>query len=173
VANSETPQPKALGRAGVFLLLLAASWTVMTIFHELGHVIGGWCGGGVLRAVDLAPWRLPYSLFEPDPNPLLTLWSGPILGVVTPMLLAAVIRQSWIWFIANFCLLANGSYLAVAWYTGDSHLDTPKLFSHGASTLTVGLFCVVTIGVGYFTFRNSCIEVLGPAKPVKGTSLRQ
>ena len=38
-----------------FGLLLVASWIVMTMSHEVGHLVGGWAGGGTLSDFDLAP----------------------------------------------------------------------------------------------------------------------
>lgn len=146
-----------------FAILLAASWCVMTFTHESGHLVGGWCSGGVLQNADLIPWHLPYSIFNPDPLPLVTLWCGPILGILTPLGLTLLIRTQWMWFIANFCVLSNGVYLAMAWLAGDRFLDTPQLLEHGAPPLTIAIYCIVTIGVGYVGFRRSCIEVLTEA----------
>ncbi len=148
-----------------FVLLLIASWTVMTFTHEAGHLVGGWFCGGTLLAADLLPWHMPYSIFSPDPKPLVTLWSGPILGVLVPLLAALVIRREGMWFIAHFCLLANGTYLASAWWSGDPYLDAPKLLKHGASPATIGFYCLVTIVVGYSGFRRSCLLIFRPKAP--------
>lgn len=143
-------------------LLLTASWVVMTFTHEMGHILGGWSSGGTLRSADLRPWRLPYSNFDPDPKPLVTLWSGPIFGVIVPLGLAILIRRPGIWFIAHFCVLANGVYIATAWFSGDRFLDTPKLIEHGANPLWIAIYCLLTIGFGYPGFRRSCIRSLSP-----------
>jgi hypothetical protein len=149
-----------------FLLLLVASWVVMTFTHEMGHIIGGTCCGGTLQSADLMPWRLPYSIFEPDPFPLVTLWAGLILGVLLPVAVAMIVNRDWMWFIANFCVLANGAYIAAAWLSGDRYLDTPKLLEHGASPISIAVYCVLTIGFGYLGFRRSCIVALTvPTKP--------
>ncbi len=132
----------------------------MTFTHELGHIIGGVCCGGKLQSADLWPWHLPYSLFEPDPRPLVTLWCGPLIGVLLPLVLAVIIRRQWAGFIAHFCVIANGSYLAAAWITGDRYLDTPKLLEHGASPITITLFCLITIAGGYVGFRRACMKCL-------------
>lgn len=132
----------------------------MTFTHEMGHILGGWCCGATLRSFDLLPWHLPYSIFDPDPKPLVTLWSGPILGVVAPLSAALAIRRDWTWFVANFCVLANGAYLATAWISGDRYLDTPRLLEHGAHPITIGLYCALTISFGYLGFRRSCIRLL-------------
>lgn len=144
----------------LFILLLAASWVTMTFTHESGHLIGGFVSGAKLTSFDLAPWRLPYSLHSPDPFPLVTLWAGPIIGVLIPLVLAASIRQQWAWFIADFCLIANGGYLALAWLAGDRYLDTPRLLAAGSHPASIVLFCAVTIGLGYVWFRSDCIHFL-------------
>ena len=147
-------------RVLVFAALLAASWCVMTFVHESGHVLCGWIGGGKLQEADLTPWSLPYSRFEPDPHPLLTLWGGPVIGVLVPVIVAAVARQRWLWFIAYFCLLANGAYLAAAWISGERFLDTPRLLHHGAHPASIAAFCVATIVAGYYGFRMECVRLL-------------
>lgn len=157
-------------RIAIFASLLIVSWMVMTLTHELGHIVGGWIGGATLTSYDLAPWRLPHSLHAPDPNPLLTLWGGPVLGVVAPTLLALTVRQRWAWFIADFCLIANGGYLALAWISGDRYLDTPRLLEAGAHPATVVIYCVVTVGIGYLRFRSDCIHFLGHSPPTYDAS---
>jgi hypothetical protein len=144
----------------IFVLLLAMSWFVMTLTHECGHIVGGILCGATLTDFDLAPWRMPYSLHSPDPHPLITLWAGPLIGVGIPLTAASIIRSSWAWFIADFCLLANGSYLALAWLSGDRFLDTPRLLAAGAHPASIVIYCALTIGLGYVWFRSDCIQVL-------------
>lgn len=147
-------------RYWVFGMLLVASWCVMTFTHEVGHIFGGWVSGGTLSQADLVPWRMPYSFFDPNPHPLFTLWCGPMFGVIGPALTGMIIRKKWSWFIADFCILANGMYIATAWLSGDHYLDTAKLLEHGAHPVSILVFCIVTIGIGYFRFRRDCIGVL-------------
>ena len=137
---------RRLRRITRFVLLLVASWCVMTVVHESGHIVCGWACGGTLLEADVAPWHLPHSSFNPDPSPLVTVWGGPVLGALVPLAAAALVRRGWLWFIAYFCLLANGCYLATAWLSGERHLDTPRLFQHGAQPGTVVAYCLVTIG---------------------------
>ena len=132
----------------------------MTFTHEMGHLVGGWCCGGTLKSADLLPWHLPFSIFAPDPMPLVTLWCGPILGVLVPLVIALIVRRDWMWFVANFCVLANGAYIATAWLSGDRYLDTTKLLEHGAHAVTIAIYCILTIGFGYVGFRRSCVRVL-------------
>ena len=145
-----------------FVLLLIAAWCTMTLVHEAGHVLCGWSCGGTLQSADFLPWHLPFSIFEPDPHPLMTLWGGPVLGVLIPMAVAWLFRSDELWFIAFFCVLANGMYLATAWISGDRYLDTPKLLEHGAFPVTIGIYCLVTIGFGYVGFRQQCVRLLSP-----------
>ena len=84
------------------------------------------------------------------------------MGVIVPGVLALAVRHPWLVFIADFCLLANGAYLALAWFAGDRLLDTPRLLEAGASPITVGLYCVLTIGLGYLRFRRDCVLLLSP-----------
>ena len=144
-----------------FLLLLVVSWSTMTVLHESGHLLAGWAGGGTLLSYDLRPWSLPYTVFNPDPAPLLTLWGGPVFGVLAPLIVAVVVRRDWAWLISDFCTLANGTYLALAWISGDPHLDTPRLIDAGASPIVIALFCVATISLGYARFRGDCVKWLG------------
>lgn len=128
----------------------------MSFSHECGHLIAGQCCGGQLVAVDLLPWHLPYSIFEPDPYPLITLWSGPLVGVILPLVIAFVVDRPAVWLIAYFCLLANGLYIAGGWWSPSDQLDTTKLIKHGASPISLGVFCVISIGIGYVGFRYEC-----------------
>ncbi len=149
---SHVSWPNYLRLAG----LVAVSWVVMTSTHELGHLVGGWCSGAILQSAELRPWRLPHSIFAPDPHPLVTLWSGPVLGCLVPVIFALAMPHRWLWFVAHFCILANGAYLATAWFSGDRLLDTHRLFDAGASRMSVLLFVILSIGFGYPSFRRSC-----------------
>jgi hypothetical protein len=84
--------------------------------------------------------------------------------VILPLGIALAVRRQWLFFIAYFCVLANGTYLATAWLAGGNKefLDTPQLLAHGAHPATVAVYCVVTIGVGYIGFRRQCIRMLRP-----------
>lgn len=160
LADATRGNARLAKRIVYFLALFSASWCVMTFTHEVGHIIGGWYSGGTLITADLLPWHLPYSIFNPNPMPLVTLWSGPILGVLIPLATAVVIRRESSWFVANFCLLANGTYIALAWSSSDQYLDTPQLLENGAHPVTILGYCVLTIGFGYIGFRQSCNFIL-------------
>lgn len=154
--ENSSPSPAKRLQVAWFLILLITAWVVMNVSHELGHILAGVCCGGTLQSYSLSPITLPYSIFNPDPYPLTTLWCGPLLGVLAPFLLALIFRKRAFWFVSYFCILANGLYLAVAWVSGDRYLDTPKLLEHGAWPASVLAFCVVAIIVGYIGFRHQC-----------------
>lgn len=150
-------------RISYLVILLVLSWCAMTFLHESGHIVSGWLCGGTLQSADMLPWHLPYSIFDPDPRPLITLWGGPVLGVLVPVIIALVLRRDWVWFITYFCVLANGVYLATAWFSSDKYLDTPKLIEHGAYPATIAIYCLLTIGFGYIGFREHCKRVFAPS----------
>lgn len=149
-------------RISLFLLLLAISWFMMLLTHELGHVICGHLCGAKLTSVDLAPWRLPYSFHNPDPHPLITLWGGPALGIAIPFTVRLFWNHFAADFVANFCLLANGCYIGIGAFTGDSLLDSQRLVAEGASYLSLITFCAITIPLGYVRFRTNCVDLLTP-----------
>lgn len=47
-----------------------------------------------------------------------------------------------------------------AWNFGDRYLDTPKLLEHGAFPVTIGIYCLATIGFDYLGFRQQCVRLL-------------
>ncbi len=174
--------PETQCRSAMFVVMLGLAWCVMTVTHEAGHLVGGWLSGATLQTADLRPWALPYSLHEPDPHPLVTLWAGPLLGVLLPGLIGWLWRHPVARFLADFCCLANGLYLAVAWLTRDHHLDTARLLRAGTSPVWLLLFCGSTIGFGYLGFRRDCIgwfrpkpagsPVIPAVTPVQGSADR-
>ena len=130
----------------------------MTQTHELGHLVFGWLSGATLTEIELRPWRLPYTIFQPDPHPLFTLWGGPLLGALMPLTLLTLDHGKITQFVAYFCLLANGSYLALAWCAPEDQLDTVKLLEHGAWPSSIAAYCLITITLGYWGFRRACIR---------------
>lgn len=63
--------------------------------------------------------------------------------------------------IFRFLLLLVASWIVMTFTHEMGHiLDTPKLLEHGASPITIAVYCLVTIGFGYVGFRQSCISVL-------------
>ncbi|MBL8814362.1 MAG: hypothetical protein JNM43_29610 [Planctomycetaceae bacterium] len=141
----------------IALLIVGLAWSIMVMTHEAGHLVGGWCGGAVVKDYDLRPWRLPYSMFEPDPHPLLTLWAGPLLGVTVPIVLALMIQKRIVAMVASFCLVANGLYLAVGLLTDDRWIDSQRLLEHGSSTWLILIFSQACLVPGYPWLRSSWV----------------
>jgi hypothetical protein len=142
-------------------LLLAWSWVVMTVTHELGHVVGGWAAGAELAVLEIRPWHLPHSLFARDPHPLVTLWAGPMVGCGVPLLVALVIRQGAVWFVAWFCLLANAVYLLLGTFSNDPELDSQKIIRSGMPSYVILLFAGMIGPVSYVGFRGRCARLMG------------
>lgn len=144
----------------MFAFLLIVAWCTMVVSHEVGHLLGGWFSGATLVDASVLPWQLPYSLHEPDPYPLVTLWSGPLFGAMVPGIVSLCVRALAVRFVADFCVLANGCYLATAYFSADHFLDTQRLLSAGAPAWTIWAFCLATISFGYPRFRADCIDML-------------
>ena len=99
------------------LLLLYAAWLLMMLVHEAGHVVGAICSGGHVTRVMWSPLSLSRTDVEPNPQPLVVTWAGPMLGATIPLLIAGLCSR-WrlgylLTFFAGFCLIANGAYLAI------------------------------------------------------------
>jgi hypothetical protein len=137
----------------------------MTVTHELGHVTGGLIGGATLIELQLRPWHLPHSMFAGDKHPLATLWAGFALGCVVPLLVAAIVRHQACWFVAWFCVLANGAYLLFGYFSGDGELDSTKMIRAGAHPIALLGAAAVMLVVGYIKFRKSCVSLMSGAMP--------
>jgi hypothetical protein len=134
--------------------LLVWSWLVMTLLHELGHIIVGCSAGGDLRDFELRPWCLPHSFFASNPAPLFTLWAGPVLGCFVPLATASLLKRPAVWFVAWFCVTANGIYLLLGYYSGDNELDSYKILQMGTPDwILVAVGSAMTLA-GYTGFRT-------------------
>ncbi len=136
----------------------------MVTTHEVRHLLGGHVGGAALTDFDLAPWRLSYSMHNPNPHPRVTLWAGPLIGCLAPVIVAVIVRSPSVWFVADFCVLANGGYLALAFGSDDRYLDTTRLIDAGSHPVTIVAFCLLTVPIGYVRFRRDCIVLLTPPR---------
>jgi hypothetical protein len=152
-------QTQALRYATLSLWIIWA-WLVMTLCHELGHVVAGMLGGARLTQFEIRPWHLPHSLFVGDSHPLLTLWAGPVLGAVLPALVALSVRRPAIAFVAWFCVVANASYLVFGYFGGDGELDSTRMIRAGARPIEVLFPAIIALAVGYWGFRRACIGLM-------------
>ncbi|MCC6683135.1 MAG: hypothetical protein IT445_19740 [Phycisphaeraceae bacterium] len=132
--------------------LAMCSWMGMMAVHELGHVIGASATGGKVRCVVWHPLKFSQTVVDPNPKPLLEVWSGPICGIVLPLIAAVVAR--WLWlrigylftFFAGFCLLANGAYLGIGVF--DRVGDAGDLLWYGTPSWVLMVFGGVTVPAG-------------------------
>jgi len=136
--------------------LLALSWFAMMAFHELGHVIGAVLTGGAVERVVLHPLTISRTDVAPNPSPSIVVWLGPILGCVVPGICCwlvprrlAVLRNIALFFV-GFCLLANGSYIAIGSF--DRVGDCGVMLQHGSPLWTLLLFGAVTIPLGFYVW---------------------
>lgn len=124
--------------------VIVGSWLGMQAIHELGHLLGAWLTGGRVARVVLHPLTISRTDLAVNPRPLFVVWSGPILGIIGPLLLWGVVlalRVSWAFvlrFFAGFCLLANGLYIGVGSF--DHIGDAGDMSRHGSPTWLLWLF---------------------------------
>jgi len=143
-------------RVHQFILInstLALSWFAMMTVHELGHVLGAWLADGEVERVVLHPLTISRTDLKHNPQPLLVVWAGPILGVLAPLVLWVAVHFTHLpgWylarFFAGFCLIANGAYLGVGSF--DNIGDAGDLLRHGASAWQLWLFGAVCVPAGF------------------------
>lgn len=132
------------------IVTLVFSWLYMQWTHEAGHIIAGLASGATLEHVSFDPRSFSQTRFSSNPKPLITVWGGPMLGVLIGAgfpLLSACWHQSWrlvFLCIASFILIANGLYIGLGAFTpvGDAEtmirLGTPRWLM-----IAYGLVCVI------------------------------
>ncbi|MEW4486456.1 M50 family metallopeptidase [Thalassoglobus sp. JC818] len=90
-------------------------WLAFMAIHELGHVIAGLTTGGAITKVVLHPLAISRTDVSLNPSPLVTVWAGPVIGVVVPLIVWGLFRKFRIpgdnlaRFLAGFCMIANGA----------------------------------------------------------------
>ncbi len=151
---------------------LIGSWLGMQAVHEFGHVVGAWLTGGIVERVVLDPFTISRTDVEPNPRPLVVVWTGPLLGALLPVMgwsIAAAFKWPAAFvlrFFAGFCLVANGLYIAVGsfWHIGDCGV----MLQHGTSTWQLWLFGVITVPIGFalWNSQGSHFGLGRDAKPV-------
>ena len=139
----------------VFLFsVVALSWFAMMATHELGHVVGAVVSGGQVERVVLHPLTISRTDVKPNPNPLLVVWAGPLLGCILPLVIGLVVpKRSAVFrntalFFAGFCLLANGVYIGFGAF--DSVGDCGEMLQHGSPIWLLFTFGAIAIGVGFY-----------------------
>jgi hypothetical protein len=151
-------------RFRVLVLILTVAllaWLLLQAVHELGHVLGAWLTGGTVVQVVLDPLTISRTDVEPNPQPLVVAWAGPIFGVLAPLALwgiaaAAGWRLAWLArFFAGACLMGNGLYMGAGSFGGIG--DAGDIIRHGSPIWTLWLFGLATAPAGLWLWNG-----LGP-----------
>lgn len=131
---------------------VVASWLGMQAVHEGGHALGAALTGGKVSRVVLDPFTISRTDLSLNPQPLVTVWAGPIFGVIAPFFVWMVIAfvKSPIAFLfrffAGFCLIANGLYIGVGSFEGIG--DCGEMLRNGAKYWHLWLFGIATVPLG-------------------------
>lgn len=144
------------------ILLIASTilgaWLGMQAVHESGHVLGAWLTDGQVARVVLHPLTISRTDLAHNPSPLVVVWTGPVVGVIGPLLLwaaAAACRLPCAFifrFFAGFCLLANGLYIGVGSF--DRVGDCGEMLRHGSAPWQLWLFGAVTAPLGLWLWHR-------------------
>jgi len=132
---------------------------MMQAVHELGHVIGARATGGEIERVVLSPLAFSRTDVSPNPHPLLEVYSGPVFGVLIPVLLWLFIRQigtifsELFRFFAGFCCISNGVYIGFG--PNSQGLDTQVMLSLGCHRWHLLLFGIPCIVMGLWLWNGT------------------
>jgi hypothetical protein len=127
---------------------LALSWLVMMAVHESGHALAAWLSGGAVARVVLDPTELSHTELSRNPHPLFVAWSGVLWGSLLPVFAFWLMARrtpptrQLAGFLAGFCCVANGTYLAAGVFTGAG--GPGDIGRHGAAT---GVVLIVGLGL--------------------------
>lgn len=152
---------KRLEQIVLIVTFIGFSWLAMQAVHELGHVLGAVSTGGNVTKVVLHPCVISRTDVHPNPNPLLVVWAGPVIGAALPLvvfLIARALRSPGLFlfrFFAGFCLAANGAYIGLGSIRGLA--DAGDMLRHGSSRWRLILFGMLTLPLGLYLLNG-----LGP-----------
>ena len=170
-----TPLPNRLAQVVLIGSLLPLSWLLMMLVHELGHVLGAAVTGGQVVQFVWHPLAFSRTDVSPNPEPLVVVWAGPVVGVLLPLVLwglAVAARQSWAYllrFFAGFCLVVNGAYIGGGSF--GRYADCGEMITHGSPSWMLWLFGLACL-IGGFLLWNGQGKKFGlghDAEPVSRT----
>ena len=147
-----------LGQLVFVAALVALSWLGMMAVHELGHVIGAVVTGGSVDRCVLYPLTISRTDVSPNPHPVTVVWMGPIVGCLLPLVILAVVpkryptSRSVTQFVAGFCLIANGTYIAIGWI--DHVGDCGEMLQNGVPVWWMLVFGSVTMPLGLYRWHR-------------------
>lgn len=142
----------------LILATLAISWLGMQAVHEAGHVLGALLTGGHVEKVVLHPLTISRTDLDLNPQPLLVVWAGPILGSLIPLTAWMIVARlklpvSFLFrFFAGFCLIANGAYIGVGSFSRIG--DCGEMLAQGSPLGTLWLFGLVTTPLGLWLWNG-------------------
>jgi hypothetical protein len=140
-----------------FVIILLLSWYPFMIFHELGHIISAQINQGSVDQVILVPWKFSQTVISGSKSPLMDIWSGPLCGVLFPLILWRLAIKSKMSFhlgiFAGFCLLANGLYIGLGWVDGVG--DTGDILGHGGNVASMVLFGLLSSISGFYIWHKT------------------
>lgn len=148
----------ATSALALILATLVSSWLGMQAIHESGHVLGAWLSGGTVQRVVLHPLTISRTDLSSNPAPLFVVWMGPIVGVLSPLLLWQV---AWLtrWagafvlrFFAGFCLIANGVYIGIGSLARIG--DAGEMLALGSPIWSLWLFGLFTTPLGFWLWNG-------------------
>ena len=93
-----------------------------------------------------------------NPHPLVVVWAGPLLGVVSPLILWALLAGTRVpgafvaRFFAGFCLIANGAYLGVGSFLGTG--DCGEMLRQGSPVWVLRAFGLVAVPTGFWLWNG-------------------
>ena len=152
--DGQSTQPSRHGaRALLIATFLPFCWLAMMVVHEAGHVVAAWSTGGTVTGVVLHPLAILRTDVLPNTQPLLVVWAGPVVGIVTPLILWLSMRtvripESYMArFFVGFCLVANGAYIGAGSF--DHIGDAGTMMQHGSPTVVLWTFAAVSIPFGF------------------------
>lgn len=143
---------KRLHQAVLIATFVPCCWLGMMAIHELGHVAAGWATGGTVTRVVLHPLKISRTDVSPNPRPGVVVWLGPIVGVVAPVIVWAILAWAKIpgdflaRFFAGFCLVTNGAYIGVGSFGKIG--DAGVMLRHGSPIWSLWMFGAVAIASG-------------------------
>ena len=139
-------------QVALIVATLLGSWLGMQAVHELGHVGGAILTGATVERVVLHPLTLSRTEIGRNPQPLLVVWAGPLVGVLLPLMTWRLLvfvryrRAYLVRFFAGFCLVANGLYLGVGSLDGIG--DAGDLLRLGCPPWLLWGFGLITAPLG-------------------------
>lgn len=137
---------------------LPLCWLLMMAVHELGHVLAAGLTEGTVKQVVLHPLAISRTDVDPNPEPLMVVWGGPLMGITLPVLfwgLSVMLKAPapFLWrFWAGFCLVANGAYIGIGSF--DSVGDAGEMLKLGSPIWSLWLFGGITLTSGFWLWHK-------------------